>query len=208
MTGHRESTVDFDGLLIGYDDRVLEPRAWTQAQSDWAAELLAFLPPGPVLELCAGAGQIGLLAVRRSDRRLVCVDADPTAVHYARANADHARMQDRVEVRRAPLERAIGEDEVFALVLADPPWVASAEVGTFPDDPVTAIDGGPEGLDVARSCLTVIGRHLAPQGCAILQLGSAGQVAALAPFLEAAGLQVLETRLHGGRGVLARLTLA
>ena len=57
-------TMTFGDLEIAYDDRVLTPRPWTALQSEWAAELLESAPAGPVLELCAGAGQIGLLAVR------------------------------------------------------------------------------------------------------------------------------------------------
>ena len=75
--GRTRQTVDFDGLTVCFDGRVLHPRAWTAEQSRWAARLLEDLPHGPVLELCAGAGQIGLAAVRRSQRRLVCVEADP-----------------------------------------------------------------------------------------------------------------------------------
>ena len=75
---------DFGGLRIRYDDRVLAPRDWTAAQSRWAAELIATAPPGPVLEVCAGAGHIGLLAVTLAPRPLVCVDADAVACQYLR----------------------------------------------------------------------------------------------------------------------------
>lgn len=197
--------VDFGGLSIGFDERVLEPREWTQAQSRWAAELLADAAPGPVLELCAGAGQIGLLAVRGSTRSLVCVDADVWAVEHLRRNASAAGMAERVEVRHAPLEEAVRAGEEFALVLADPPWVPTRDVATFPDDPTSAIDGGAEGLDVARACLRVTGRHLAAGGSAVLQLGSAAQVDALGEVIEDSGLEHLETRAFGSRGVLTHL---
>ena len=54
------SSATFGGLAIAYDARVLSPRTWTLHQSLWALELLEQLPDGPILELCAGAGQIGL----------------------------------------------------------------------------------------------------------------------------------------------------
>jgi release factor glutamine methyltransferase len=195
----------FGPLQIGFDARVLRPREWTTAQSDWAADLLPRLPVGPVLELCAGAGQIGLLAVLHSTRRLVCVDADETACHFTRANADGARMADRVEVRHARLEEALGPEEAFPLIIADPPWVPRLDTGRFPEDPITAIDGGDDGLDVARSCLRVIQDHLAPGGSAILQLGNADQVAALGrEQTSSEGLQFVETREHA-RGVLVQI---
>ena len=92
-------TIDFGGLRIAFDERVLRPRAWTENQSLWAAELLPSLPAGTVLELCSGAGQIGLLAVAGSGRRLVCVDVNPVAAEYMAANAGAAGLRNRVEIR-------------------------------------------------------------------------------------------------------------
>ena len=66
---------------------MLAPREWTQTQALWANDLLAVVPPGPVLELCSGVGHLGLLAVHGTDRRLVCVDVDPVACAYAVDNA-------------------------------------------------------------------------------------------------------------------------
>jgi release factor glutamine methyltransferase len=168
-TVSESKTLDFGGLRIRYDERVLEPRPWTEAQSAWAAELIATAPPGPVLELCAGAGHIGLLAVSRSTRRLLSVDANPAACELTRANAAAAGL--RVEVREGRMDEVLEDDEHFAVIIADPPWVPTHEVGTFPDDPVSAIDGGPEGLDVVRTCLEVIRHHLAVGGSAVLQVG-------------------------------------
>ena len=196
----------FGSLLIAFDERVLRPREWTTAQSAWAADLLVSAPEGPVLELCAGAGQIGLLAVVGSGRRLVCVDASEVACEFARTNADAAGVADRVEVRHARLEQALGPDEVFPLVIADPPWVPREATGRFPEDPLSAIDGGSDGLDVARACLEVIAAHLAPGGSALLQLGTAEQAAALAgegPLADG-DLVVKEVREHE-RGVLVRI---
>ena len=56
-------TVQIGALTIAYDASVLEPRPWTARQSEWAADLLSVAPAGRMLELCAGAGQIGLLAL-------------------------------------------------------------------------------------------------------------------------------------------------
>jgi methylase of polypeptide subunit release factors len=161
--------VDFDGLRIEYDDRVLAPRPWTAAQSRWAAELIRMAPPGPVLELCAGAGQIGLLAVTLAPRMLVCVDADPVACTYLRRNAALAGR--RVDVREGRMDTVLEADEEFAVIIADPPWVPTGDVTRFPEDPVTAIDGGADGLALATQCLEVIDRHLVVAGSALLQVG-------------------------------------
>jgi release factor glutamine methyltransferase len=198
----RTDEVAFGPLTIRYDDRVLRPRPWTVMQSSWAAELLPGLPPGDVLELCCGAGQIGLLATSGTDRRLVLLDANPDACAYARANADTATTQGlsargSVEVRQGFLEDSLRPDERFALVLADPPYVRSDQVADHPDDPTRAIDGGADGLDVVRACVDVIARHLAPDGASIVQLSDEEQVDAVTAYVDETvpDLQVTDSRL-------------
>ncbi|MBV8959514.1 MAG: RsmD family RNA methyltransferase, partial [Actinobacteria bacterium] len=170
----RECT--FGPLRIAFDDRVLEPRAWTVMQSEWAAELAPELPPGPILELFAGAGHIGLLASVLTGRPLVQVEADPVAAGFAAENAARAGIADRVEVRGARIEEALHEDERFSLIVADPPYLPSAEVGRFPADPLRAIDGGHDGLDLVRATLEVLTMHMSAGGNCLLQLAGPGQV--------------------------------
>ena len=198
-------TTDFGGLCIEFDDRVLRPRSWTEQQSLWAAELLPSLPAGAVLELCSGAGQIGLLAVCASDRQLVCVDLNPAAAELTCDNARAAGLQDRVEMRLGRIDQVLAPGETFPLVIADPPWVRRAETGRFPEDPLVAIDGGDDGLGVARECLAAVVEHLAPGGVALFQLGPGPQAETVSALAARAGLVPGEVRTFGDRGVLLRL---
>lgn len=169
----------FAGLSMVTDEALLTPRGWTAAQSAWGAELLSQVPPGPVLELCAGAGHIGLAAVYASDRSLVAIDREEAAAARIRANAQALGMASRVETRRGAIMEALAEQERFALIIADPPWVPHTAVGRYPADPTGAIDGGPDGLTIARECVELIDRHLAVGGAALLQLGTQAQATRL-----------------------------
>ncbi|GAA4116397.1 methyltransferase [Enteractinococcus coprophilus] len=192
-----EQLVNFCDLTIRYNDQVLEPRGWTAAQSAWAAELLVDAPSGPVLELCAGVGHIGLGAIRDSLRTLVMVDFNPVAQQFAYDNAAANNLTTQVEFRLARMEEALQPDERFGLIIADPPWVSSAETSRFPADPLTAIDGGDDGLDLARTCVELIDRHLLDDGSALLQLGNNDQVARITEYAQqfsAGSLKVEETR--------------
>ena len=203
---HAPETMGFGPLRITFDGRVLRPRPWTAAQSEWAAEILADAPAGPVLELCAGAGQIGLLAVAGTDRGLVCVDVNPVACEYARANARTAGLADRVEVREGPMDEVLDDSERFALVIADPPWVRRAEIDRFPEDPVLAIDGGADGMALARLCIDTARPHLLRGAVVLLQLGTVEQVDLLRDRLRETDdeLAISEVRWCD-RGVLVRL---
>lgn len=190
--------VAFGDLMISWVPSVLPPRTWTQAQSEWAIELLRACPDGPVLELCAGSGQIGLLTVAKTGRPLVAVDINPEAARCTRENAAAAGLGHLVEIRCSSLESALAEHETFPLIIADPPWVPHDELSRYPQSPSLAIDGGDDGLHLARLCVRVIDRHLRTDGRALIQLGSADQVRQLAGEFSAhgLGLTVTEHRVY------------
>jgi methylase of polypeptide subunit release factors len=174
----------FGPLEVEFDDRVLEPRPWTLLQSSWAAELDG---AGPILELFAGVGHIGLAAAVLAGRDLVQVEADPVAAEFARRNAARAGFAERAELRVLPITEALGPDERFDVIVADPPYLPSGEIADWPDDPVRAIDGGPDGLDLVRACLEVVTGHLAPRGQVLLQVAGPAQAAQVRALLDSHG---------------------
>lgn len=200
--------IRFGDLDIEFDERVFAPRPWTVHQSRWAVELLGDAPQGGILDLCSGVGSLGLLAASMSARSLVSVDVDPLACGFARRNARAAGLDDRVEVREAAVEVGTSPQERFMMVLADPPWVPTRKVAGHPESPVLAIDGGDDGLRVARLCLEVIRRHLDGDGSAVLQLGTLQQADVITGELAGGDLHVCEVRHRSGRGVLLRLRFA
>ena len=212
IDGRIEQSMVFGHLPIVFDDRVLRPRPWTVAQSRWAAELLRTTPGATrVLEICAGAGHIGLLALAMADSppvRLITVDVNPAACEYTRHNAAAAGLGERVVVREGLIEAVLDPDERFDLVIADPPWVARSETDRYPDDPLIAIDGGADGLDVVRACVQAAERHLVPGGSMVLQLGSSDQALQVRDHLSPTEsmLSAQEVRTFGTHGVLMRLT--
>ena len=198
-------SMEFGSLEILFDSRVLRPRPWTADQSRWAASVALSAPDGPVLELCSGAGQIGLLTIALAPRPLVCVDLNPVACSFTRLNADAAGLGELVTVREGRIDSVLEPREGFALVVADPPWVPRADTGRFPEDPLLAIDGGDDGLEVAWACVAAASGHLLPGGTAILQLGTTDQAAVIDAGLGRYGDLALTEVRTGERGVLVRL---
>ena len=205
MVAHEIRVVDFGGLQIAYDARVLEPRAWTTAQAQWAAEILPRLPEGPVLELCAGAGQIGLLAVAESDRHLVSVEREPVAAAYAAANALGARIANRVEIREGHVPgRPCSATNASRSCSRTRPGYAAMRSRASPMTRRRRSTAAPKGSTSRRECLAVIEAHLAPGGAALLQLGTEEQFAAVEE-LTAGRLEPGDRRVYPGQGVLLRL---
>jgi methylase of polypeptide subunit release factors len=105
------------------------------------------------------------------------------------------------------MDTVLDDGERFAVVIADPPWVSSDAVSRYPEDPVLAIDGGSDGLDLVRACLDVVDAHLADGGHALLQTGPDQPEAVTALVAAYDGLAVREVRLEE-RGALIRIDRA
>ncbi len=199
--------MSFGPLEVEFDPSVLEPRPWTLLQSEWAIELAAALPDGPVLEMCSGAGQIGQVVALATGRDLVQVDSSPAACSYATSNARRNGLESQVEVYCAEIRGAADPDlgaGAFPLVLADPPYLPTSECQEFPLDPIGAIDGGPDGLRIVASMIASISRHLSPEGVALLQLWGRSQVLQV-DRLDLQDLEIDDIRAHDPRRAVALL---
>lgn len=199
-------SITFGPITVRYDDSVIKPRPWTVSQSEWVAEAAPDRPPGPILELCSGAGHIGLAAAALTGRPLVQVDANPAACRLARHNAEAAGLGEVVEIRCGWLSEMVDDGESFPIVIADPPYVPSAAVGRFVD-PALAIDGGSDGLDRLVECCRLADRHLLAGGLLSLQVWGSGQWAQLRPQVPSA-LVLDECRTYGPDRAVVHLTRA
>ena len=128
-------TAQYGPLSIAYDHRVLEPRPWTAAQSRWISALLERHRPARCSKLCSGAGHIGLLAVL--DHASHADDGRPRPGGLLLRGAERrggrdGRPRDRAVRGHA---RGVAARERYAAIVADPPWVTTAEVGAYPEDP-------------------------------------------------------------------------
>ena len=199
------TAVRFGPIDVAFDESLLRPRPWTLAQSEWAAELS---DGRPMLEVGCGAGHIGLAAAVLSGARVVQVDRDPAACRWAAINAAANGRGHVVEQRCGSAEDVLGDEERFGVVIADPPYVPSSEVHLYPEDPLGAIDGGPDGLDSVRSFLAGIAGHVDPGGSVVLQLRGLSQVDQLEVWLREASspsFTVAESRSYGDSRALTRL---
>jgi hypothetical protein len=159
-------TVRFDHLDIRWDRRVPEPERWTAETSHLAAAVDPECPPGPILELCDGVGQVGLLTASLTGRDLVQIEGNPLAASYAQQNAEAAAVA--CDVRAAALEDALERDERFAMAIVETPRTGS-DRETPPEDPVHV---APDGTQAISSRLGIALSHLTPEGWCVVQVST------------------------------------
>ena len=175
-------TFRFCGRMLSVEPGVYVPRPQTEELARRAAALLP--DGGRALDLCAGSGAIGAhLMAQVPTARIIATDVDARAAGCARRNG--------VATVVADLAEPISGVGVFDVVTAVPPYVPTGELRLLPADvqrhePRRALDGGPDGLEVARRVIVAAARLLRRGGCLLIEIG-ADQDRLLAPTLSAAG---------------------
>ena len=181
------------------DERVIVPRSYLGeliCQVGDGGGLEPVLPPviDRVLDLCTGSGCLAVLAALAFPGAQVdAADVSADALAVAALNVEAHDVADRVQLLRGDLFEAItsarggrlptGESprarqdhRGYDLILANPPYVAGAEVAAFAPEyaaePVLAHLGGADGLDLVRRILAEAARHLSPDGVLVMEIGT------------------------------------
>ncbi|MFI5776407.1 putative protein N(5)-glutamine methyltransferase [Nocardia sp. NPDC051570] len=190
---HLLGWAEFRGLRVAVAAGVFVPRRRTeylvaQAVARGGADAV-------VLDMCCGSGALGLAVATELSAagiavELVASDIEPAATACARRNL-------------APLAARVVQGDLFAplpadlagrvtLLLANTPYVPSGMVEQMPPEarehePRSALDGGPDGLDIARRVAADAPHWLAPGGHLFIETGHS-QAATAAEIFTDTGL--------------------
>lgn len=143
-----------------------------------------------MLDLGVGSGALlAAILLERPRATGVGVDRKAGALAVARANLVALGLSARATLLCGDWTAALGAR--FDLVVANPPYIVTADLAELSlevreNDPIFALDGGPDGLAAYRAIIADLPRILAPSAVAVLELGQ-GQEAAVAALASAAG---------------------
>ena len=184
-------------IMLGVSADVLTPRPDTETLVELVLRDLPEAKPFSVLDLGVGSGAIllAILAERPAGRGLG-VDVSDEALAVARENAANLGLAGRTALLRGDWTRGL-QDAGFDLVVANPPYVRSAEIEQLAPEvrdhePRLALDGGPDGLDAYRLLAPEILRVLKPGGRFAVEIGF-DQSAEVAALFTDAGAQDVAT---------------
>ncbi|MEU8617713.1 putative protein N(5)-glutamine methyltransferase [Streptomyces sp. NPDC048623] len=163
---HVVGWAEFGGLRIEVDGGVFVPRRRTEFLVEQA---VALARPGALcVDLCCGSGAAGAVLLASVEGAEVhAADIEPAAVRCARRNIEPRGGLVYEGDLFEPLPAALrGRIEVL---VANVPYVPSDDVALLPPEardhePLVALDGGPDGLDVLRRVAAGAAEWLAPAG--------------------------------------------
>ena len=204
---HLLGRVEFCGLRLAVEPGVFVPRSRTALLVQQALTALPEPRTGGsvVVDLCCGCGAVGAaLLAARPDLDLHAADLDPAAVHCARRNLPPDRVHEG-DLYAALPGRLRGRVDVL---VANAPYVPTDDIAWMPPEardhePVTALDGGSDGLDVVRRVIEGAPGWLVPGGTVLVE-SSIRQAPTVAFSMGAAGLEASITHDDEAGGTVVR----
>jgi len=168
------------GVPFFCNEQSIVPRSWI-AELIMNGSLEPWLPAdGKALDLCTGNGSLAiLLALSCPDIHVSACDISMPALSVAARNIDRHSLNSQVELLNGDLWDALpepNEDDLFDLIICNPPYVNAASMKMLPAEyhaePVLALAGGDDGMDLIRRIIAQAPDHLSERGAILLEIGN------------------------------------
>ncbi|MBI4963947.1 MAG: peptide chain release factor N(5)-glutamine methyltransferase [Desulfomonile tiedjei] len=186
ITGRKE----FWSIPMRVVNGVLIPRPETEILVEAVLEEIRLKTSPLILEIGTGSGAITVaIMTERPDAWVVATDVNRVALETALLNSRSAEVEPSLVA--SELFSALKLEPVFDVICSNPPYIPADAIPTLAPEicryePCSALDGGPDGLDVVRRITAEARRFLKENGALIMEIGD-GQEEAVRELLNAAG---------------------
>jgi release factor glutamine methyltransferase len=191
ITGKKE----FWSTSLQIKPGILIPRPETEILVEVVLQEIKENPAPKVLEIGTGSGAVAIALAKDNPRvEVVATDTDSNVLLVAQANAKEAEPENAVQFIATDLFDSIRRGGYFDVICSNPPYVPTNIIPTLDPDvrnfePMRALDGGPDGLDVIRRLSANAENFLNRPGALVLEFGD-DQDEAVGRILESAGFEV------------------
>ncbi len=187
---------NFMGFDVLVDERVLIPRQDTEVL---VTEAVAIINNGKserfkrgtqmkveprknwkVLDLCTGSGAIAVAIGRLCmNVELAASDISHDAIEVAKKNVERYGLTKKIELFEGdlftPFKKRFGKPK-FDMIISNPPYVKSGVIPTLQREvkdfePMSALDGGADGLDFYRKIIEQAPEFLKKNGVLLFEIG-------------------------------------
>ncbi len=159
---------DFYDLTFAVGEGVLIPRPETEMLVDFALEKLKGVKNPIIYDLCAGTGCVGLtIASHLKDATVYLLEKEDMAFSYLKKNKELLKLDNAILMHGDLFSYDFSSLPNCDLLLSNPPYINTNEIQTLQKEvlkePITALDGGIDGLDfyrcIAERCVHKINKN-------------------------------------------------
>src|SRR6056297_2696708 len=189
---------EFFGLPFDVDGRVLVPRPNTEALVE---EVLKHISGKSttrkdlkVLDLGTGTGCIAItLKHLRPQLRITAVDISKSALAVCALNSRHLLTEPLTLIESNLFSNV---NDTFDIIVSNPPYLTSRETAQMQErhwpEPMTALEGGQDGLDTIRILINKGYDHISEEGALFLEAGIE-QISAIEEIFLSRGYQEINS---------------
>jgi release factor glutamine methyltransferase len=166
---------EFFGLDFEVTSDVLVPRPETEILVDKAIDILKYGQDPTFCEIGVGSGCISVSILHSmAHATAIAVDVSESAVAIARRNAERHCVTDRLSLQVADVFDGVAGK--FDLIVSNPPYVPTRQIETLQPEvrgfePLVALAGGTDGLDIVTHIVSGSPRHLTSHGVLLIEIG-------------------------------------
>lgn len=127
-----------------------------------------------VLDLCCGSGAVGIsLAKMYSNIKVTATDISEAALKVAEENA--ANLRTKIKFLQGDMFAPLNGRK-YDMIVSNPPYIRTNMISILQEEvkkhePLSALDGGRDGLDFYRTIVEQAADHLAPEGWLMMEIG-------------------------------------
>jgi release factor glutamine methyltransferase len=170
---------EFYSLSLEVSPAVLIPRPESEFVVVEFLEMARLLDQPRAVDVGTGSGCLAIACAHQHPSvQFVAIDLCPEALSLARKNAARHGVAERIDFRLGNILEPVAAERPFDLILSNPPYIPTGviptlEPGVRDHEPHTALDGGPDGLQVVARLIEQAIPLLKPDGHLILEIGTA-----------------------------------
>ena len=188
----------FYNRVFAFNDACLEPRPETELLVERVLADYSSNDNIRFAEVGVGSGVISVtLLCELAMATAVGTDISSGALEATRQNADSFGVGERLELLEADCLN--GVEGVYDFIVSNPPYIETGELAALSKevrehDPLAALDGGQDGLDIYRRIFTSAASRLSRSGRLYLETGH-GQHDAILQLAEKSGWGIVSRHL-------------
>lgn len=171
---------EFMGIAFRVNESTLIPRPETEILVEKTLSLSSKKGKDIYLELGTGSANISVSIAKNADvRAIFATDISIDALKVAQENISRHGVASKITLKHGNMFSAVendGLENAVDFIVSNPPYIAKNELAALEPElkfePVSALDGGDDGLDFYRSLASGSKRYLKRGGCVIVELNA------------------------------------